>query len=258
MTSWVPARTADELHTAPRAAAGIPLTRRHDRPSHQKLALGPNFGWTFWRCSRAETSTFRPSHKMWSRKMRRLTQFPRILPAAGRGPLLSRPRLYSTTHETVVAIKNRGSETEPVASASDPSRPSSLDFDFGFDNWSEINPVAKTIDTAAGKLPISPLLDPSWRKARLRKKKKIPPPKALSVRFQRRTAENVYGEPLGTLRCASGTFSCLLTPRNSTVSGGTCEILSQHKGPPSKFSVAELRPREASRDRPDVVDTGRF
>lgn len=66
----------------------------------------------------------------------------------------------------------------------------------GYGDWSEINPDAKTIDTAVGPLPISPILDPSWQKARQRDRKKSEPKKTGLLRFQRRTRENPYGEPL--------------------------------------------------------------
>lgn len=66
----------------------------------------------------------------------------------------------------------------------------------GFDDWSEVNTRDKTIKTAAGQLPISPLLDPAWREARQRKQKKLTQAEATHNRFQRKLMDNVFGEPL--------------------------------------------------------------
>lgn len=83
-------------------------------------------------------------------------------------------------------------------------------FNYGFDNWSEINKSRKTIKTAAGSLPISPLLDPAWREARQRKKKKIPQKEAKHNRFQRRMMENPFGEHLAPQnRGSPGKSRCL-------------------------------------------------
>lgn len=65
----------------------------------------------------------------------------------------------------------------------------------GFDqwSWSEVNLYDKTIQTAAGKLPISPLVDSTWREARERKKTKARPDKNSHNRFQRQLRQNPYG-----------------------------------------------------------------
>lgn len=65
----------------------------------------------------------------------------------------------------------------------------------GFDqwSWSEVNLYDKTIETAAGKLPISPLVDSTWREARERKKTKARPDKNSHNRFQRQLRQNPYG-----------------------------------------------------------------
>lgn len=67
--------------------------------------------------------------------------------------------------------------------------------DPGFDqwSWSEVNLIDKTIHTAAGDLPISPLVDSTWREARQRKKTKARPDKAAHNRFQRQLRQNPYG-----------------------------------------------------------------
>lgn len=67
--------------------------------------------------------------------------------------------------------------------------------ELGFDpwSWSEVNLDDKTIQTAAGNLPISPLVDSTWREARQRKKTKARPDKSLHNRFQRQLRQNPYG-----------------------------------------------------------------
>lgn len=67
--------------------------------------------------------------------------------------------------------------------------------DFGYDQWtwSEVNLDDKTIQTAAGNLPISPLLDSKWQEARQRKKTKARPDKKSHNRFQRQLRQNSYG-----------------------------------------------------------------
>lgn len=63
------------------------------------------------------------------------------------------------------------------------------------DNWLEIDPDSKTIATAVGTLPISPVMDPSWREARERHKGHKPPPDwKKKNRFQKAMATNPYGE----------------------------------------------------------------
>lgn len=65
----------------------------------------------------------------------------------------------------------------------------------GFDqwSWSEVNLADRTIQTAAGNLPISPLLDPRWQEARQRKRTKARPDKNTHNRFQRQLRQNPYG-----------------------------------------------------------------
>ncbi|KAJ0108072.1 hypothetical protein J7T55_007191 [Diaporthe amygdali] len=72
--------------------------------------------------------------------------------------------------------------------------------DLGFDqwSWSEVNVIDKTIETAAGKLPISPLVDSTWREARQRRKTKARPDKATHNRFQRQLRQNPYAQLLAT------------------------------------------------------------
>lgn len=67
--------------------------------------------------------------------------------------------------------------------------------ELGFDpwSWSEVNLDDKTIKTAAGNLPISPLLDSTWQEARQRKKTKARPDKNSHNRFQRQLRQNPYG-----------------------------------------------------------------
>ncbi|KAF3771190.1 hypothetical protein M406DRAFT_220820, partial [Cryphonectria parasitica EP155] len=60
----------------------------------------------------------------------------------------------------------------------------------------EIHPDTKTIDTAVGPLPISPFLDPTWRKARDRTKKKTPPNMKNFGRFQKFMSMNAWAQLL--------------------------------------------------------------
>lgn len=56
----------------------------------------------------------------------------------------------------------------------------------------QIDADAKTVTTAAGPLPISPLFDPDWMKSRRRQKKSDPGPTV--GRFRRKLANNPYGQ----------------------------------------------------------------
>ncbi|KAJ4302067.1 hypothetical protein N0V88_002203 [Collariella sp. IMI 366227] len=60
----------------------------------------------------------------------------------------------------------------------------------------EIDPKKKTVTTAVGNLPISPLMDPSFHEARQRFQKPKPKPaksKYPTTKFQRKLARNPYG-----------------------------------------------------------------
>ncbi|RDA88494.1 hypothetical protein CP532_6619 [Ophiocordyceps camponoti-leonardi (nom. inval.)] len=59
-----------------------------------------------------------------------------------------------------------------------------------------IDLVTKTLSTAAGRLPISPVLDPAWIKPRRRPKKDRPT--ELTGRFRQKLARNPYAEALAT------------------------------------------------------------
>lgn len=55
----------------------------------------------------------------------------------------------------------------------------------------KVNLDEKTITTAAGDLPLSPVFDPKWMKARRRQKKA--PPNAPSGRFRTKLQNNPFG-----------------------------------------------------------------
>lgn len=102
-------------------------------------------------------------------------------------------RLYSTKDEKLNDHRlNDRAETDTETDTT--GHGEQRDDDYGFGNWSELNPGEKTIETAVGSLPISPLLDPSWRQARQRKKTKRPADNKGQNRFRRRMEENPYGE----------------------------------------------------------------
>lgn len=126
--------------------------------------------------------------------MRRLAQLRTSCPAVRIH--LSASRIYSTEHGDVDATTpTRLGEVEPATSTADEPDLDAL-FNFG-DKSSAIDHQNKTVKTAVGSLPISPLLDPAWRKAREPRKKKQPRPFEKMLRFQKRTKQNPYGEPLG-------------------------------------------------------------
>ncbi|KAF5025103.1 hypothetical protein F66182_2804 [Fusarium sp. NRRL 66182] len=60
----------------------------------------------------------------------------------------------------------------------------------------KIDPEKKTIRTASGSLPVSPLMDPAWMKARRRQKKAAPT--KVSGQFRRKLTNNPYAEALIT------------------------------------------------------------
>ncbi|KUI63071.1 hypothetical protein VP1G_10196 [Cytospora mali] len=78
--------------------------------------------------------------------------------------------------------------------------------DFLFDDLFEVDADEKTIDTAAGSLPISPLLDPKWREARARGKQKPLPDMSKLNRFQRKLYQNPFAQML-----AKPVRSCYVT-----------------------------------------------
>ncbi|KAL7953097.1 Alpha/Beta hydrolase protein [Trichoderma compactum] len=71
----------------------------------------------------------------------------------------------------------------------------------------KVDPEAKTISTAAGDLPISPIFDPAWMQARRRTAKAAPGPPL--GRFRRKLANNPFAQALATpiRRCPSSATS---------------------------------------------------
>lgn len=123
--------------------------------------------------------------------MRRFAQARTSLSAAR----VHRPasRLYSTHDDSGHATTpTKGEERGAAAFAADEPDLNAL-FNFG-DTLSELNHQTKTIETAVGALPISPLLDATWRKAREPRRKKKPLPFEKMCRFQRRIKQNPYGK----------------------------------------------------------------
>lgn len=104
------------------------------------------------------------------------------------------PRPYSTEHVKIDTNSPKTVEAGPAEAPADEPDLDSL-FKFG-ENLAGINYHNKTIKTAVGSLPISPLLDPTWRKARKPHKKKKPPPVDRMPRFQRNMKRNPYAQLL--------------------------------------------------------------
>lgn len=66
----------------------------------------------------------------------------------------------------------------------------------GLGHDAEGNPLridtdSKTVSTATGSLPISPIMDPSWMKARRRQKKAVPG--RMTGQFRKKLANNPFG-----------------------------------------------------------------
>lgn len=91
-------------------------------------------------------------------------------------------------------------ETQPVKSKVDWVKLDRKPFKFEFDGtWTGVNPTDKTIKTAVGYLPISPLMDPTFRGLWkfVTQKKKKPAPYNKTSDFQMRIMDNVYGKRSG-------------------------------------------------------------
>ncbi|KAM0429676.1 hypothetical protein ACHAPT_006282 [Fusarium lateritium] len=71
----------------------------------------------------------------------------------------------------------------------------------------KIDTDSKTVSTASGSLPISPIMDPSWMKSKRRQKKAAPGP--MTGQFRRQLANNPYAEALMTpmRRCVNSNTS---------------------------------------------------
>lgn len=96
-------------------------------------------------------------------------------------------RFFSTPVQNAEGdISTQGSNSQPHQPEDDP----------GFTDWAEVDAQEKTIETAIGALPISPLLDASWRDRRKRGEPK-PKPNLLKIsRFQKRLYRNPYAKML--------------------------------------------------------------
>lgn len=87
----------------------------------------------------------------------------------------------------------------------------------GFTDEAEIYAQGKTVQTAVGPLPTSPLLDRSWQKARERGPAKVKPDPKRFNRFQRRLYRNSYGiypstffAPLSRSLCVCICVGCVI------------------------------------------------
>lgn len=128
-----------------------------------------------------------------------MKRFARLQPGFAAARICIPPaRLFATDHgNTGANTAGQKHSVEPAALNADEPDLEAL-FTFG-ENLSGVDPHNKTIKTAVGSLPISPLLDPTWRKARKRIKKKPPPPFDRMPRFQRVLKRNAYGKRARTL-----------------------------------------------------------
>lgn len=108
-------------------------------------------------------------------------------------------RKFATNSEHVDVAPKPQAQAQAQAQTQAQSETAGLDKprqeDFIFDGPFEVNTDEKTINTAVGSLPLSPLLDPKWRAARARVKVKALPNKLKLNRFQRQLYQNPFGEP---------------------------------------------------------------
>lgn len=112
----------------------------------------------------------------------------------------SRPRLqarkFATNNEHVVSAPKPQAEAQAQAQSDKADLEKPGQDGVLFDNEFEVNVNERTIATAAGPLPISPLLDPRWREARTRAhEKEARPHKSKLNRFQRQLYQNPFGKP---------------------------------------------------------------
>lgn len=164
-------------------------------------------------------------------------------------------RLYSAEHGNKDATTPK---TVKFGQAPAPADELDLDNLFRFGEQScGIDPKNKTINTAVGSLPISPLLDPTWRKARKIPKKKQPPPVDKMSRFQKNMKRNPYGKP-SEASCAESGKSLTLTLLNSAAAGRASEAMSCNSHASTKAFFTGFRPRDASRNEGTVVDASRL
>lgn len=118
-------------------------------------------------------------------------------PRAWSPSLVCHARFYSPPAQDKESIQNSQNSQNSQLQHED---------DLEFKDWAEINPQDKTVQTAIGALPISPLLDPSWQKARQRGPKKAKPPPTMNMSRVRR---NLYNNPYGKLQVSVSLFACV-------------------------------------------------
>lgn len=115
-------------------------------------------------------------------------------------PLLhaSRSCLQARKFATNNAHVDSGPQPQPQTQSNEADLEKPGQDNFLFDDQFEVNVDEKTIATAAGPLPISPLLDPKWREARKRANAKARPDKSKLNRFQRQLYQNPFAQLLTT------------------------------------------------------------
>ncbi len=116
----------------------------------------------------------------------------------------------------------------------------------------QINPETKTVSTASGELPMSPLFDPAWIKARRRVKKEEP--SIPSGRFRKKLAKNPFGMAaiLGLAYQALELFLLTLRSQSSSDSDATMSY-NAHKH--TTILYARLRSDQEPRDGRCMVGT---
>lgn len=110
--------------------------------------------------------------------MRRYTARASTLTVSGLGSQARRWRSYDREELTPEALRKQ------------------LESGLGNDVYAQslkLNPEEKTITTASGDLPVSPVLDPAWMKARRERQEAKRKPKELLGKLRKKTAANPYG-----------------------------------------------------------------
>jgi hypothetical protein len=101
------------------------------------------------------------------------------------------PSLFAAHHEACRAPVARDFHTSSINN-NDQTEPFSKE---AYSNI-QIDPENKTVNTAAGELPVSPLMDPSFHEARQKSTKAKPRRTEYKpTKFQRHLARNPYGSP---------------------------------------------------------------
>jgi hypothetical protein len=103
-----------------------------------------------------------------------------------------------------------------------------------------VDPDAKTVTTATGSLPISPIMDPAWIKTKRRPKKSDPG--KISGQFRKKLSNNPFG-----MKYATALLPQLSNPSHSRSPHDTNPILPNHQYYATEILLSRYRSRITSR-----------